>query len=294
MKYCFWFVCLAFIFTSCEKAVDIQPEIREPVLVVDGQIENGQPPIIQLSNSINFFSKITHEVLAGTFVHNANITISDGTRTHKLREYAVPIGAGYHIYYYSIDSSRLSTAIFGEFQKKYSLQIEVNGKQYMSETTIPALAKKTDSLWWVPAPRNPDTTKAVIIARVTDPPGFGNYARYFTKVNSGPFFPGAASAFDDQVVDGKTYDIQVDQGINRNDPPEIEDYGYFRRGDTVTVKFANIDKTTYDFWRTIEYGYQSVGNPFSSPVKVLGNITNGALGAFCGYSVQYKTLIIPK
>jgi len=27
---------------------------------------------------------------------------------------------------------------------------------------------------------------------------------------------------------------------------------------------------------------------------VLGNINNGALGAFCGYAAQYKILIIPK
>ena len=44
----------------------------------------------------------------------------------------------------------------------------------------------------------------------------------------------------------------------------------------------------------MEYSYQSIGNPFSSPTKVLGNISNNALGYFGGYAAQYDTIIIPK
>ena len=51
---------------------------------------------------------------------------------------------------------------------------------------------------------------------------------------------------------------------------------------------------SFDFWRTLEFSYQSTGNPFSTPTKVMSNVSNGALGAFCGYSVQLRTLIVPK
>ena len=51
-------------------------------------------------------------------------------------------------------------------------------------------------------------------------------------------------------------------------------------GDTVTFKFCNIDKATYTFWSSWEFAYQSIGNPFAQPNKVVGNISNGALGAF--------------
>ena len=151
-----------------------------------------------------------------------------------------------------------------------------------------------DSLWWKKTPSTKDTTKVSVFARVTDPPGYGNYIRYFTKVNKEDFFPGLNSVFDDQIIDGKTYDAQVDQGVTKNEKIKREDYGFFTRGDTVTVKFCNIDKASYNFWKTWEFTYQSVGNPFSSPGKVLGNISNKALGSFCGYAVQYKSLIIPK
>jgi hypothetical protein len=43
----------------------------------------------------------------------------------------------------------------------------------------------------------------------------------------------------------------------------------------------------------MEYSYSSIGNPFSSPTKVLGNI-NGALGYFGGYAAQYETIIVPQ
>jgi hypothetical protein len=68
----------------------------------------------------------------------------------------------------------------------------------------------------------------------------------------------------------------------------------FKRGDTVTIKLCNIDKGTYDFWRTYEFSFQSIGNPFSSPTRILGNISNDALGYFGGYGAQYRTVIIPK
>lgn len=280
-------------FAACEKTLDLQPENLLPVLVVDGNIENDKPPVIVLSNSLNYFSSISPELLIASQVRNAIVTVSDGIRSHRLKEYLQSLPNGYSFSYYSIDSSNLSTAIFGQPGKTYTLSINVNGNQYTSTTTIPVLAKTVDSLWWKDAPGLADSNKAVLMTRVSDPPGFGNYIRFFTKVNSGEYLPGANSVFDDQIVDGSTYEVQVDQGINRNDPPDFEDYGFFNRGDTVTLKFTNIDKATYDFWRTWEYSYQSIGNPFSTPSTILGNV-KGALGAFCGYAVQYKSLVIPK
>jgi hypothetical protein len=100
--------------------------------------------------------------------------------------------------------------------------------------------------------------------------------------------------YDDQITDGTTYSIQIEKGVNRNATVDMKNYSFFTRGDTVTIKFCNIDKATFDFWRTMEYDYQSIGNPFSSPTTVLGNISNGALGCFCGYAAQYVSIIIPE
>ena len=277
-------------FASCEKNIDFKLDDAEKILVVDAQVENGQAPVVVLTKSLDYFGKISPEILLNSFVHNADVRMSNGTVTHKLKEYVLPITAGYSLSYYSIDSANLATAFAGAFNTQYTLNITAEGKSYTAKTTIPQLTKVPDSLWFKRAPLNPDSNARVLMTKATDPPGLGNYIRYFTKKNRGVFLPGSNSVFDDAIIDGISYELQVDPGVDRNNPVPY-DSNYFKRGDTVTLKLCNIDKPTYTFWSTWEFAQQSIGNPFSQPNKVLGNISNGALGAFCGYAAWYKTLI---
>jgi len=282
------------ILSSCEKSISFTPDDATPLLVVDASIQNGSPPFVTLSKSLNYFSKISSEELMNSFVHEAVITISNGTKTHKLREYKQELGGGYSVFRYTTDTADLASSFNGEFGKSYTMTIEVDGKQFDASTTIPMLTKTLDTLWAKPAPDNPDTNKVVLMTRTTDPPGFGNYIRYFTKTNDDPFYPGLNSIADDQVIDGKTYEVQVDRGVDRNAEIDFEEYAFFLKGDKVTVKLCNIDKATFDFFRTLEFSYSSIGNPFSSPTKVLGNISGGALGYFGGYAVQLIGIQIPQ
>jgi Domain of unknown function (DUF4249) len=291
MKQLIFLVIVSILFISCEKDINFDLKYAEPLLVVDAQVENGEAPVVALSNSLSFFSTISPEILANSFVHNADVTISNGTRTHKLKEYQVPTGNGYFIYYYSIDSTNLATAFVGEFNKQYNLTIKAAGKTYTAKTTIPALTKVFDSIWIKGPPPNVDTSKRILMVRVTDPPGLGNYIRYYTKKNGERFLPAYNSVFNDEVVDGTTYQGQVDPGVDRNLPAPTGDEKFFTRGDTISFKLSNIDKASFTFWNTWEFNQQSIGNPFSQPGKVIGNISNDALGAFCGYASKVGTII---
>jgi hypothetical protein len=278
---------------SCEKAVEFKLDNPEPRLVIEASIENGQYPIVYLSRSFNYFSSIDLATLANNFVHGAVIYVSNGTMIHKLKEYAVPVGSGVNFYYYSADPSDPATLFTGELNHSYSLRVVAEGKEYTATTTIPFITKQIDSLFWKPAPGSNPPNKVMLMVRATDPPGFGDYIRYFTRRNSEPFYPGLNSVFDDQVIDGTTYELQLERGVNRNE--EIgEGFSFFDKGDTVTFKLCNIDRATYDFWRTMEFTYASVGNPFATPTRVLSNISNGALGYFGGYACQFRTIIIPQ
>ena len=65
-----------------------------------------------------------------------------------------------------------------------------------------------------------------------------------------------------------------------------------RLGDTVTVKWANIDSRTYDFYNTLEN--DGGGSPFSSPLRIKSNVTgDSAIGVWAGYGARYYTLVIP-
>ena len=289
MKFCALLLAVIFL-SSCEKDVSLKLNDAVPLVVVDGQIEDGQPPIIVLTKSLGYFSKIDAQTLAGTFVRNAEVFISNGSTTHKLKEYSTPLAPGFTGYFYSNDNLNLSTAFLGQLNKTYSLRVVAEGKEYTSTTFIPTNAITLDSIYTRSAPSNPDTFKRTLQLKSTDPAGLGNYGRYFTKKNSGPFLPGENSVFDDQVIDGSTFTVQLPQGIDRNNPPKA-DSNFFKRGDTITLKYCNIPQSAYVFWSTWEFAFQGIGNPFAQPNKVLGNISNGALGAFCGYAVKYKTII---
>lgn len=289
-----WNAIFVLIFlTACEKDINFDLKNADDVLVVDAIIENGRAPEVILTKSLDFFATLDSGMLLNSFVRNATVTVSNGTLTHQLKERFISAGNGVGIYIYGIDSSNLSTAFVGEFNTSYTLKIKSDGKDYTATTTIPALTKKPDSMWWKPAPYSEDTNNVIIMVKSTDPPGLGNYIRYFTSKNKAPFLPGENSVFDDQVIDNSTYQIQLDPGINRNRPVPY-DSNYFKKGDTVTLKLCNIDKATYTFWSSWEFAFQSIGNPFAQPNKVIGNINNGALGAFYGYAAFYKTLVIPK
>jgi hypothetical protein len=227
-------------------------------------------------------------------VRNAEVIISNGEKTHTLKEYEVPLADGYSMYYYSLNDQDSATQFIGEEGKAYNLVIRTNNQEYTASTTIPVLAKTIDSLYYEEYVDDEDSSKISLYGQFRDPPGLGNYSRYFTKVNDGPYLPGINSVYDDQVIDGKTYKVQIEQGIDRNSDINFEEYSFFRRGDNVMIKFCNIDKAVFDFWRTMEYSYSSIGNPFSSPTKVMGNISNGALGYFGGYAVQYANIILPE
>jgi len=286
-------VLLITLFVACEKDINFDLKDASKLLVVDASIENNQPPVVILTKSLNFYSTIDPALLFKSFVRNAEVTISNGTLTHRLKEYGQLLTGTDSLYYYSIDFANPSTAFSGQLDTRYTLSIKVEGKEYTANTTIPTLAKRLDSIWWKPAPFSEDTTKVILMLKATDPPGLGNYIRYFTSKNNNPFLPGENSVFDDQVIDNTTYELSVDPGINRNNRIPSDD-NFFKKGDTVTLKISNIDKTTYTFWSTWEFAFQSIGNPFAQPNKVIGNISNGALGAFYGYASSYKTIAIPK
>lgn len=293
MRYIFLLTITTLILASCEKGVTFDLDESSPKIVVEATIETNRAPFVILSKSQNFFSQITPDILEASFVRNADVYVSNGTVTHKLKEYTLALATGYTFYFYSIDSSNLSTAFVGQTNTLYSLRIVAEGKEYTASTQIPAITRKIDSLFWKQAPGSNDTNKVALMVRATDQAGYGDYIRYFTKRNSESFYPAFNSVYDDQIIDGTSYEIEVERGVDRTqDLPD--DYTLFDKGDTVTLKLCQIDKATYDFWRTMEFSYGSIGNPFASPTKVLSNLSNNALGYFGGYAPQFRTIIIPR
>ncbi len=280
---------ICIIFSGCEKDIDFNLKQQEPLLVVDGRIETNEYPVIFLSKSLGYFETLSQQAILSSLVNNAEVFISVAGQEQKLKLYNQVIAPGISIPYYSSDL-QLTNPLKGTAGNDYNLRIVQDGKSYSSTTRIPNFNASLDSAWVIRTPNDPDTNKRSLFLRITDPPGRGNYVRYFSKQNSGQFLPGENSVFDDQIIDGTTFDVQLEPGIDRNNPLP-SDSNFFKRGDSISLKFCDIDKATYTFWNTWEFSYQSIGNPFAQPNKVIGNISNNALGSFCGYAVRYYSFV---
>ena len=228
--------CIAFF--SCEKDIDLKLDPSENRLVVDASIENDRPPIVFLSKSIDYFSKIKPEILSASFVSNAVVTISDGMQEVKLVEETVTDTSGNKIIYYTTPRGSL---FVGKLKATSNLKIQVGSDAYTSTTTIPEITRRIDSMWWEKLPFSVDPKASRIMLTATDKPGLGDYIRYFTRVNSGPFLPGFTSVFDDDIIDGKSYTIPLDKGFDKN-AQFVDSLAYYKRGDTVTLNFCQTVK----------------------------------------------------
>ncbi len=291
------FLALMPLFFSCEKEVNITLSDGETQLVVNGQIELNGPPFVILTKSIGYFSKVDLQTLQASFIHDADVRVSNGMRTIKLREYNVDTGGSARFYFYTLDTAdKTSFDFLGEAEKFYTLNISAGGKQYTSTTKIP-MPRPVDSMKAV-APQKPPTkapTAMQLIVWYSDPDTVGNSIRYFTRRNNQSFYPGPNSVFDDQVVNGAKNAQYPLQAGSANDRVDFSDStGFVFKGDTVTLKWCAIDHGVFNFYSTFEYSIGTVGNPFSSPINVQTNVAGGALGVWAGYGATYTTIVVPK
>ena len=292
------FLTLSIFYISCEKEVNIDLNTGEPKLVVDGQIESGGPPVVILTKSIGYFSKIDLSTLENAFVHGAVVKVSDGNTTITLKEYSLDTGVnGFNKFFlYSIDTADFTALNFkGVTEQYYKLSIEYEGKTYEATTKIPRV-RPIDSMWFRKPAGEPKVETAVLMyIKFTDPDTPGNYIRYFTRRNNDLYLPGFNSVYEDDIVNATTVDsLNLSAGYNRAKEPNFDSLGYFFRGDTVSLRWCAIDRGVFDFFRTYEYATGTVGNPFASPVNVISNIRGGALGVWAGYGASYADIIISK
>ena len=77
MRKRYWLVGLILINLGCEKDINIKLDPSENKLVVEASIENGNPPLVILTQSLDYFNKINPVTLQSSFVRNAIVSISN-------------------------------------------------------------------------------------------------------------------------------------------------------------------------------------------------------------------------
>ncbi len=258
--------------------------------MIEGYIESGVVPIISISRGVSFLKNISNEDFRDLFVTNADVAISiDGGAWINLN--AVDFG-GAVIY--------TNTSISGEIGKKYDLKVEVDGKLFTASTTIlPSHPLDSISIKTAPGDKGIKDSLVELTAWFTDPIQKDNFFRMLTRKNSEFFFDVAFnSIYNDLLINGQQTSFTIfggKQQLQNNDSADFSQYGYFKRGDTVYVKWASIDKAQFDFWDSFESQSGSFGNPFAPTVIINSNIKGeGVLGIWASYGAYVDTVYIPE
>ena len=294
---------------ACEE--EFIPEVAEGELpiVVEGYIEGGEDPVgpfVILTRSLSFFSSIDAEGFEDIFIHDAKVEVSDGTNTIELTEFCLkdltpqqqalagdlfgfdPDSIGFNFCTY-ID---LSFSMEGEIGKTYTLNIEVGEEKLSAVTTIPNHIP-LDSLLFQEPPGEPSDTLAQLICYVSDPAGEANFYRYFTSEDNKPFEAPFTSVTDDRLFDGDQFRFPLAKAEPFDREFDPVTFGLFNKGDTVGIKWMNIDEAHFNFWNTLEFSATGQGNPFSSYTRISSNI-DGGVGIWGGLSASYYELIVPQ
>jgi len=311
---------------GCTKEIDIEIPESAKKIVVEGSIENNVPPVVILTKSQRLFDNISINNIGAYFVHGAQVTVrsSDGAQTELtelcLQNLNLPPDQAQVLLnalgFTTVDSGNIpnvcvytvpdilsyfltgSCSFMGKERTSYDLRVVAPGFNVgddsivvTSSTYIPT-AIGMDSLGFKEHV-NPDYRDSFIscYSYLTVPDTFGNFVRYWTQRNDEPQYkPRSQSVWDDKLFVGLKISLPIERGQPRSEKFDINTYTYFRRGDTITVKWSNIDSKTYDFFYTLEN--DGGDSPFSSPVRIKSNINNG-LGVWAGYATKYYTAIAP-
>ncbi len=271
---------------SCRKDVTVKlPDYKQKV-VIEAGIETGEPAVVYLSYSVPYFGDFDFSTPQTAFIKGAFITVSDGITTDTLKELFPSIG-----YFY------LGQKLVGQQGKTYTIQVRVNGKTFEAGTTILTPAP-LDSLYFDPSSKS--DSLGFIEQKFSEPIGSGDCYRWMAKRLGRDDFYAAPfnSVFDDKFIDGKTFEFSYNRGRQPDrlqGGPDDPEQGYFKRGDTVVVKFCKIGRREYEFWNTYYQNKASNSNPFSAPANIKSMFADhdGAFGAFVGYAPYLDTLVIP-
>lgn len=276
---------------SCEKDITVSLPRPDDMIVVEGVIESGQTPWVILTRNAAYFDKVDITTLGKLIIQDARVTITDGTITDTLKFDINPNIFPFVRY--------IGKKIIGVEGREYTLNIEVDGKQIISKTTIPKSIPIDSLVFKLEKPFEADSLGYVWL-NFKDPENEPNYYRFYTKklgIDS-VFMHPFSSIIEDELINGQVIQYPLYHGRNFNqtgaDTVETEEGPkryMFKAGDKVVIKLTTMDASHFKFWSSFEQQLSSGGNPFAAPATVLSNI-EGALGIWGGYGVQYDTIFI--
>ncbi|MDD3079410.1 MAG: DUF4249 domain-containing protein [Paludibacter sp.] len=263
------FFFLAGIAVSCTEIIHLDINSSDPQLVVEAQIGEGEPAVINLTKSVNLDDEDDFPIVSG-----AIITLSDASGNTENLEEIIP-------------GKYVSISMRGRAGETYHIDIEVEDKSVTASCDCPDRVN-FDSMKVVNSvypgggdiPLYSGQSKAFyeITVAYQDPPEIDNFYRFEIYVNNSLY---ASSIYNDERYNGLSNENTI---IIYNDS--------IKTGDKITVEMQCISKEVYNYFNSMENSGMSSGNS-SSPSNPYTNLVGTDLGYFSAYTVQRKDYIKP-
>lgn len=245
-----------YLFTSCEKEIDIDLNAADPKIVIEGAITNVAGP---------YFVKITETV-----------NFSDGNDYPPITDAIVIVKDNFG----AIDTLTQSSPgiyetnfIVGMPGNTYTLSVAAKGKSYEATSTMPFLVN-LDSLRFEKFGGFGGADNYSTIPVFTDPEPKGNNYR-FLLTNNNELDP-SYIVDNDNINSGKT-----------NERPIFLPDTEINLGDSVIVEMRCIDLTTYNYYFTLAQIAGGGPGGGTTPSNPPNNITgNESLGIFSAFTTQ--------
>lgn len=313
-RFIFFAFVLTFTLYSCSKPVKVNIPGFEEKIVIEGSIETDGFPFVLISKAKNVYTPTSQVEALGSYLTGAKVWVSDGTTTIQLTEICtnnLPAGMDTTVAnFLGIPVELMGQVVVcayvgldnnfkGEVGKNYHLTVEFEGQTYEADSKILNPINLVNS-YWKEESKTPDYGYGHHFLQ--DPADMRNgYSYQVRRLNIDTttgqpidqrFFRPFMSYFDDEFFNGLTFEFFMDNPTTYDDESIDRKYrGLFHRGDTIEVKFSNYEHNLFRFLNAILQQKIGGGSPMTLPANAVGNISNGALGAWIAFSPSYSTLI---
>ena len=270
---------LSVLFLICSCMTDHLKEHPDQ-LVVEGWIENGEPPVVFVTSTVAATEKSQNAAdLIGHLALTAQVTVTYNDHTYRL----IPTFTKDYLLGLCYTTNDLKGVVGGE----YKLDVSWKGMTASGTTSISSPGSIDSILVKV---SEDDDTLYVIKAHIKS--GENRYYRFFTKVvgQDSSYTASFLGLYDRDLINENEINF-VNRG--NSNPFQVQQL-YYSYNDSVSFKLAAIDASAYEFWRKFNEN-AAFGSlaliPYSD--NVVGNL-DGALGYWFGYGVTKYELSIKK
>lgn len=281
MKAIFYIAVILIGFSSCEKYIDFDEEIKQPKLVVNGIINPDSTFDIHISRSLSVIDGAELSV-----VENATVNILDGN------------GSLYESLVYDSNGHYLGTSM-PQHNQTYSIEVTAPDFDPVSASTnIPDLIdlNTVDTMGVQDVNGFKELELTITFQDIPNEENYYMLEVYAADIINGQIFLNPMILRSDDVTLGLGQDGYSDQvffsdelfdGTQKTLIIYVEDTRYY--DDYIEIRLTSITQDLERYYRTLNAYNDTYGNPFAQPVQVFSNV-DGGFGIFAGYEVSRKKI----